>query len=177
MINSGLLRVTKLGVRWPGEIDNVLLLGSGQQGLGPACLWFTEHFLAPALAQALSWVCGTQRWMDKGSGLGAPHLVGRTDYAQRHTVHCGEGCTCEVEPKEGTQPSCFSVSISSKPPSNVNSPQWFSSMGTGWPPKYGNTPKKSLCCRCKYYRVCPHHLGLDNICSKAALENRQPIQA
>lgn len=67
--------MTKPGVGAPGGLGNVLL-ESDWLGLVPSLHGSPNVYWRLVQRRELHQVCGTQRWVDKGSGLRVPCLVG-----------------------------------------------------------------------------------------------------
>ena len=160
------LRVTKLGVRAPGGLGN-MLLESDWLGLVPSLCGspnFYWHLVQPGeLCQVLGY--RIQRWVDKGSGLRVPCLVreGRwttdTHTATRRGSGSGHGWAGAGEGLLGRVhgKSFLDISgIGSKPLPAPTCPSSSQTWGLGpgpVHPKWGRTKKTPFCWRCEYYAV------------------------
>lgn len=127
-----------------------------------------------------------------GAGLGAwdttidgqrPWPRGSTCGWGERTNHRGPQCTVErttlgvpcgvglgKDSRRARQAASLS-NIGSMAPSSPSSPQWSSSMGNGSVAKPQRKPSAADA------SITGCTLGLDDVCSKDALENRQPIEA
>lgn len=92
MINIRVLGMTKLGVRCPGAVGNVLP-GSGRLSLGPISSWFTKCVLAPVSGPGtVPSVCDTKMGGMHKKTLASGFLTAREGrLITEATVRCGEG--------------------------------------------------------------------------------------
>lgn len=145
-------------LRWaPGGLGN-MLLESDWLGLVPSHHGSPNVYWRPASGPARGCIrCGTQRWVDKGSGLRVPCLVGEDRWTtDTHSARHEEGqaqVTAGPEPGRtpGWGPSKSFLDISGIGSAlKLNMPQQFSNLGAEshepvYPKGEPKNPKTPFC--------------------------------
>lgn len=117
----------------------------------------------------------------RGSGLRAPCLVGRKACSQRLMMHRADSqaqVTSGPEPGKGFEGprQVTSLCINQTRSKPLLAPTLLSS-SQAWGPDRGPfhpnvaKPKRHPSAEEAHITVCPHHLGLDNVCSRGAPKN------
>lgn len=195
MINMGVLLVSKLGARrreWGGRKRAPGIWSAGFKSyLFVVHQTFTRAWSSPGT----NWgACGTKTEGQKRLCPRGSLSAGVDKGSQRPMAHCGKGHP-RSDVRGGTRhgflrrgtASCFSVKSRwtrsvlrslAAPRDHESFQSWALDHYPPPPSQHGKTKKKPLCSAVgANIRVCSHHLCLDNICSKGALENRQPMKA